>query len=450
MMLTPEEARALAHEVVTMAADGGAEEAEVVVLAEDSAVTRFANNRINQNVAEENANVNIRAVVGKRVGVASTNRLDAASLRATAEAALSAARLSAEDPAFPGLPGPRPVGLPDRVSPATLAFDAEARAAAVRDIVAPSVTRGFSAAGKVTANQKTVAVANSLGVDVGMSLSGAQATVLSANLEEEGSGWASFLDTDASKLNAAQLGTEAADLAARSANPGLLAPGDYTVVLAPEAVADLLDFLSYFGFSARAFAEERSFLSGHLDEKIVSDLITISDFAQAPYAMGTTFDFEGQPKPFVPLIDRGVAVQPVTDSYWAAKLGRENTGSALPAPNAFGPLPLNLEMEAGDASLEELIGRVERGVYVTRFNYVNVEDPIPVLLTGMTRDGTFVIEDGRLARPVKNLRFTQSAIEALASCKGVTRERRFVGTEEGANYVPGLLLGKFTFTGQTT
>ncbi|NTW29437.1 MAG: TldD/PmbA family protein [Coriobacteriia bacterium] len=449
-MLTSQEARALARATVAMTAETGADEAEALVFAESSALTRFANNRINQNVAEENAQVNVRAVVGKRVGVATTNRLDVASLRATCEAAVAAARIAPADPDFPGLPGPHDVALPDRVAPATLAFDAEARATAVAAIIAPSRERGLTAAGKVRVGHHVTAVANSHGVNVGMALTGAQATVLAMGASDNaGSGWASFLDADASKLAAGALGLEAAELAVRSANPVALDAGDYTVVLAPEAVADFLDFLSYVGFSGRAFSEGRSFMTGHLGEKVMSDLITISDCAGAPHATGVTFDFEGQPKPPVSIIDRGIAVQPVTDSYWAAKLGRPNTGSALPAPNSFGPMPLNLEMAPGDRSLAQLIAGVKRGVYVTRFHYVNVEDPITVLLTGMTRDGTFMIENGLLTRPLKNLRFTQSAVDALAHCEGVTRERRFVGTEEGASYVPGLLLSKFAFTGQT-
>ena len=162
-----------------------------------------------------------------------------------------------------------------------------------------------------------------------------------------------------------------------------------------------------------------------------------------------SFDYEGVGRRRTALIEGGVAREPVTDSYWAAVTRRPNTGHALPAPNQFGPLPLNLEMLPGDAALEGLIGRVERGVYVTRFHYVNVEDPVPVTLTGMTRDGTFLIENGALTRPLKNLRFTQSAIEALASCEGVTAERKFVGTEEGASLVPGLFCRTFAFTGQT-
>ena len=444
-MLTPIQARELARHVVELTP---ADQAECLVAAEKSALTRFANNRINQNVAETNALISVRAVLGKHIGVASTNRLDDASLRAAAEAAVAAARISPEDPNFPGLPGPAPVETPERAYPSTRAFDAEARARAVGAIIDQSSEHGLTAAGKVRAAEHTIAVANSLGVDVGMALTGAQATVLSAGADG-GSGWASFLDGDAANLAPEALGDVAADLALRSANPGALDAGEYAVVLGPEAVSDILDFLAYVGFSAKAVEEGRSFMSGHIGEKLMSELVSITDDALAPHAMGTTFDYEGQPKVRVPLVERGVVGQPVTDSYWAAKLGRPNTGHALPAPNTYGPMPLNVEFAAGDATLDELIGSVKHGVYVTRFHYVNVEDPVSVLLTGMTRDGTFAIENGKLARPLKNLRFTQSAVEALASCQGVTRERSFIGVEESAAFAPALLLGRFAFTGQT-
>lgn len=445
MAMSAEESRALARRVVEMTA---ADQTEVLVASESSALTRFANNRINQNVAEENTQVSIRAVVGKRQGVASTNRLDDESLHAAAEAAVRAARIAPEDPSFPGLPGPSPIVEAERAFQATRDFDAAARARAVHAIVEQSAERGLTAAGKVRSAERTIAVANSLGVDVGQQLTGAQATVLSMGADS-GSGWASFLDSDASKLAAEAIGSVAADIAERSANPVALDPGIYTVVLAPEAVADIADFLAYVGFSAKAVAEKRSFMSDKLGEKIMSDLVTIADDALAPHAMGTTFDYEGQPRVRTVLIDGGVASGPVTDSYWAAKLGVPNTGHALPAPNQYGPMPLNLEFGPGDATIDELIGSVTRGIYVTRFHYVNVEDPIAVMLTGMTRDGTFLIENGRLSSPLKNLRFTQGAVAALASCKGVTRDRQFVGTEEGASYVPGLLLGEFAITGQT-
>jgi predicted Zn-dependent protease len=444
-MMTPDQARALARKVVSLT---HADEAEALVVAEKSALTRFANNRINQNVCESDALVNVRAVLGTRVGVARTNRLDNESLAACCDAAVAAARVAPEDPDFPGLPEPEPVREAERSSTAAKHFDATARADSVHAIIEPSVRRGYTAAGKVRTGTQVVAVANSRGIDVGMEVTGVQATVLS--MGETGSGWSSYLGKGPEGLDAAAMGEHAASVAERSANPEDLEPGTYQVVLAPDAVADIMDFLGFMGFSGKAYEEGRSFMSNMLEDQVMSPYVNIYDDAVSDHAMGLLFDYEGAPKMRIPLIEEGVALRPVTDSYWSAKSGFINSGHALPAPNSYGPLPLNLEMAAGDATIEELISRVDRGVYVTRFHYVNVEDPIPVTLTGMTRDGTFLIENGKLTRPLKNLRFTQSAVEALEGLEALTFERKHVGTEEGASLVPGVLLSAFNFTGQTS
>lgn len=447
-MMTAEEARALARRLVELTA---ADEAEAVVIDDSSALTRFANNQIHQNVAEDDTSVSVRAVLGRRVGVASTNRTDDASLRAVADAAVRAASQAPEDPAFPGLPGPEPVDeRADRASDVTRAFDADARARAVGSIIEQSASRGLVAAGTVNTQTRVTAVANSKGTAVAMPTTGARATVLSMG-KNAGSGWASWTGIDSGQLSPAALGDVAASLAERSANPGDLEPGEYAVVLAPDAVADILEFLAYVGFSAKAFEEGRSFMSGKLEQvSFGTELVTIVDDALAPTAMGLTFDYEGAPKRRVELLQYGVAMRPVTDSYWASKGGWPNSGHALPAPNAFGPYPLNLEWTPGESTVDELIGSIDRGVYVTRFHYVNVEDPMTVLLTGMTRDGTFMIENGRLTRPLKNLRFTQSALEAFKWTSGVTRERRFVGSEDAASLVPAIRVDRFSFTGQTS
>lgn len=447
-MLTETQALELARRVVSLTTSAGAEQAEAIVSAESSGLTRFAGNRIHQNVAEDDARVNVRAVVGARQGVAATNRLDDASLAQAAAAAVRAARVSPDDDAFPGLPGAGAVVLLPRASHATLHFGPEARGDAARSIIGQSASRGLSAAGTVSASVAATAIANSHGVAVAQTVTACAATVLSSG-EDGGTGWASFLHQDSDMLDPASLGDDAATLAQRSSNPGDLEPGSYSVVLAPEAVATLLDMLSYTSFSGRAVAENRSFMSAEQGTQVMSPLVTIADDALASEAMGLTFDYEGCPKRRVVLVENGRVGEAVYDSYWAAKAGHRNTGHALPAMNTFGPYPLNLEMAPGDASLDSLIAGVERGVYVTRFHYVNVEDPVPVLLTGMTRDGTFLIENGRLTRPLKNQRFTQSLVSAFATCTGVTSDRRFVGTEDGAALVPGVLLGEFAFTGQT-
>jgi predicted Zn-dependent protease len=400
MRLSLDDVRAIA---VRAAKVTPADEAEALVTSSASALTRFAGNRIHQNVAETDTQIQIRAVLGTRTGVATTNRLDDVALVRCASAAVEAARHAPEDPEFPGLPGPAPVTAGSRVSDTTRAFGPEARARAAATIIGHAERRELVAAGAVAVNDTAIAVANSHGVDAAMGLTDVRATVLTMGTTG-GSGWASFLGTDAADLSPDALGEEAAETAARAADPQPLEPGVYTVVLAPEAVSDVLDFLGYLGFGAKAFAEGSSFLTGAVGTQLVDPRITIVEDALSAATVGLAFDFEGQPKHRVPLIEAGVAREPVTDSYYAHKLGRENTGHALPSPNPYGPLPLNLEMAAGDASVADMIASVKRGVYVSRFHYVNVEDPMKAVLTGMTRDGTFMIEDGRLARPVRNLR----------------------------------------------
>jgi PmbA protein len=447
--MTPDvaHARALARRTVELARSAGATEAETLVIASTSALTRFANTRIHQNVASSDTGDSVRAVVGRRVGVASTNRTTDADLAACCEAAIQAAKHSPEDPAFPGLPEAREVVAADRSSASTRAFGAAERAAAAGEIVAQSASRGLTAAGQVSVDDSVVAVANSHGTDVGMAQTTCRSTVLSMG-PDEGSGWASFSARDISDFAPVSLGDEAATLAQRSAKPRDLEPGDYTVVLAPDAVADIIQFLGWYGGSAKSVEEGRSFLTGHHGERVMSEAVTIIDDALATWALGLTFDFEGCPKTRVAIIDRGIAGTACTDSYWAAKTGLPNTGHALPAPNSFGPIPLDLAMEPGAASPDSLIASVERGVYVTRFHYVNIEDPVRATLTGMTRDGTFLIEHGHLTTPLRNLRFTQSAVEALLHVGGVSAERKMVG-EEGGALAPYLLLERFAFTGQT-
>lgn len=443
--LTAEQARELAARIVSLTE---ADAAEAIVTSGEESLTRFAENRIHQNVTETDTRISVRAVIDSRQGVASTNRLDAASLAACCAAAVTAADAAPADPDFPGLPTPLPVETPDRAAPGARSFGPEKRAQAVKAMVTESSSREIRAAGGVASATRTIAIANSLGVDVGMETTSVRATVL-AQTHRGGSGWASFCGPDPSALAADRLGRDAATLAQRSEYPGELDPGSYTVVLAPEAVADIVDFLGYLGFSVRSFEEGRSFLSGRLGERIMSELVTITDDALAPEAFGLTFDFEGMPKRRVPLVEGGVATGVVTDSYWAARTGRENTGHALPAPNPYGPLTLDLQMAPGDSTLDELIGSVERGIYVTRFHYVNVEDPVPATLTGMTRDGTFLIEDGELSAPLKNQRFTQSAVAAMDAVRAVTRERAWFDVMLGTVLVPGLLIDGWQFTGQT-
>lgn len=426
------------------------DEVEVLAAVERSALTRFANNRIHQNVAERASSVSVRVVIGARQGVAATDVVDDDGLARCCARAREAALRAPEDPSFPGLPAPvAPPSAPARTPFDLESFDADARADTAAAIIAQSAERGLIAAGTVSASVAGVAVVNSRGIRSAATRSTARATVLSMG-GPGASGWASWLGPDPARLAADALGDRAALLAERSSGARPLEPGAYPVVLAPDAVADLVDFLGYTSFGARDYHERRSFVALHEGERLFPESLTIVDDALDPDAVGLPFDYEGVPKRRVALISRGRPKAVVTDSYWAAKLGRENTGHALPAPNPYGPLPLDLAIEPGDTTVDEMIAGIERGVYVTRFHYVNVEDPVSVLLTGMTRDGTFLIEDGRLTKPLANARFTQSVVEALKGLAAIGRDRELIGTEDGGStLVPALALEAWRFTGST-
>jgi predicted Zn-dependent protease len=195
--------------------------------------------------------------------------------------------------------------------------------------------------------------------------------------------------------------------------------------------------------------EGRSFLNGHFGEQLVGENITLWDDGLDPAGVPMAFDFEGVPKRRVTFFDRGIARDVVYDSYTAGREGKESTGHALPAPNTYGPLPLNLFLAPGDADQAALLRGIDRGLWVTRFHYVNVVHPTKAILTGMTRDGTFLIEDGEITRPVHNLRFTQSVLEALSQVEAIGRDAQMLQDELGGTRVSGLRIGQFTFSSAT-
>ena len=425
-----------------------AEQTEAVYLGTDSALTRFANNAIHQNVAESNAELRVRAVVGKKVGVAITNRLDDESLRRVTAQALEIARLQPENPEFHSLPEPQPIVPANGYSERTASFTPEERAKRVGVIVQLAKERGLEAAGAFSTSTMQIAVANSLGISAyePRTESECHAVVMA---DAQGSGYTQRVATDASTLDFEAMAHEAVNKALRSRNPIDISLGEYPVVLDSYAVADMLQTLAFIGFTATAVQEERSFLNGQFGKQLVDARVTLYDDGHDPTGFPQAFDYEGVPKQRVVFFDAGVANAVVYDSFTAARDGRAaNTGHAMPAPNAYGPLPTNTIMEAGDASMDEMVRGIEHGLYVTRFHYTNVVHLVKTLFTGMTRDGTFLIEHGELTRPVKNLRFTQSILDALNNVQAIGRERN-----QCSEYVPivapALSIGSFNFTGIT-
>ena len=438
---------ALAERALEEAMRAGATEAEALVMAEDASLTRFANSQIHQNVAEVNATINLRFVIGKRVGVASSGRLDDEGLRRLAENAGAIARVVEELEDWGGLPQPTEIE-PVRAAYATGTADAspELRAEGVRAVIAAADAAGVTAYGSFSTGIETTAVATSTGIRAAGSRTVAQLLTVSMG-PGGGTGYAEQAAVDATTIDAAAIGRESAEKARATANAVAIDAGDYPVVLEEYAVVDLLDMLGYLGFSALAVQEERSFVE--VGRRIGSDLVTIVDDGSDPAGLPMAFDYEGVGKQRVPLIEAGVCQGVVYDAQTAARDGVTSTGHGLPAPNPYGPFPLNQVMTAGDASRDELIGGLDRGLLVTRFHYTNPVHPKLAIVTGMTRDGTFLVEGGKIVGPVRNLRFTQSYLDAVAKTVAVARDRKTLKGFLGGAVVPALRIDGWTFTGTT-
>lgn len=427
----------------------GAAGVEVTVERTAAALTRFAASSIHQNVATEDVVVSVRVATDDgRIGVVGASTDDPAEVARVAHEALAVARVSPVDPTFAGFAPPgavRDVPLDDATAGATPAD----RAATVRALLA-EVPGPFEAAGAYATAAAELAVFTSAGQRAYAPLS--SATLSTVVTGPSSSGWAEAGGRSADDVDAGGVAQRALGKARAGASPREVEEGDWAVVLEPPAVATLVQFLAYLGFGARAVAEERSFVSGQLGQRLFDPSVTIVDDAAAPGALGYAVDWEGTPKQRVTLVDSGVVAGVVHDRATAAAAGTTSTGHALPAPSALGPIPLHPVLVPGDGgTVDDLVGATERGLLVTRFHYTNVVHPLRVILTGMTRDGTFLVENGRVVAPVRNLRFTCSLLDVLAQVSAVGTQTGY-GTElfGGGAPFPALRLPAFSFTGSTT
>lgn len=422
-----------------------ADQTEVVVIGVDSALTRFANSGIHQNVAERNVQIRVRAIVGKRSGVATGNDLSDSALAEVVKRAVDAAKRQPEDPALPDLPGPLPATSVPSFSQVTADCTPEQRARMVAPICALAVAQGLNASGACSTETTEIGIANSRGVRRHELRS--SSSLLTVILDDQGSGYAEQTARDVDSIDAEALGREAVDKAVRSRGAERIEPGDYPVVLEGYAVGEMLMYLAYMGFGALSLQEGTSFLRGRLGQQIVDRRISVWDDALGTDGLPASFDYEGVPKQRVDLIANGIGAGVVYDTKTAAREGQQSTGHALPAPNTFGPFPSHLTMGAGDTPCSELAQGIERGLWVTRFNYVNVVKSDRAVLTGLTKDGTFLIEHGEVTRPVKNLRFTESVLDAWSGLRALGAERRLMEGWGGAVLAPAMRLDRFRFTG---
>jgi len=425
-----------------------ADAVEVLFLHEWGGLTRFASSSIHQSTWREDTGLRVRVALGDRVGVAATNDFSPEGARGAAESAREMAEVVAPDPHFPGLAPVDPVQDASRFDEATSRTTPERRAEGVAELVA-RCGAGFVAAGAFETMASEIAVANSRGQFCWAPTTLASLTTVVTG-GEGGSGFAETFGPRIDDVDADAIGRRAADKAIGSQAPRDLEPGRFTVVLEPSAASTLVGFLAWIGFGGRQLLEGRSCLSGREGERVAAEAITIVDDARGPGSLGLPFDFEGVPRARVPLIERGVFRGGVYDLRTAKLGGTTTTGHALPSPNPEGPFPLNLFMEPGEASLQEMIASTERGLLVTRFHYSNVVHPVESTITGMTRDGTFLIERGEVAHPVKNLRFTQSILEALTDTTMLGRDTELASEFFfSASRVPALKIASFNFSGRS-
>jgi len=430
-----------------------ADEAEAFVHAERSGLARFAGDEIHQPTLTDNASVQLRVARAGRVGSATTNRLSEEGLRAAARRAAEAADRAPADPGFDGLARPAEIPRVEGFDDATARLSPEEQA--VRARAAIDAADGLGVYGYYTSGVTRLAVASSSGLRGEQELTDATALVLAA--AAGASGYASATSWRDGDVDPAAVAREAAEKAARTRGAVELEPAKYRAVLEPYALSELLEYFSFDAFNGPALLEERSYLAGRIGERLFDESVTIVEDPLDPAGLPKAFDFEGTPRRRVPLVEDGVARGAVWDRSASARAaGYESTGHAGPPEmRIYGAFPIALSVAPGDAaSVDELAELVEDGIHVTRLHYLSVVDPREGIVTGMTRDGTFRIRDGRVAEPLVNLRFTVSVPEVLADVPGLTRERMLVNRSDfyGERYpfgvlCPALATASFAITG---
>jgi predicted Zn-dependent protease len=438
--LSREESRAIANAALSFATGEGT---RVTVGSGMRQNTRFAVNQISTAGDSYNASVTVEATVGKRTGTASTNRLDDESLRQVVQNAERLARLSPEDPEAMPLLGQQEYGRADGWSDATAALEPDVRAAAVQKITDPAEGRNLIATGYLEANAGSTAVANSQGLFAYHRQTSLALTTTVRTPDGTGSGWAGAAHYDWDRVNPEALGERAIEKARLSRSPVAVEPGRYTVILEPTAVGNLVQLI-LGAVNARAADEGRSFFSRpgggtKIGMKVLDDRVSLVTDPGDPDAPAAPFTAEGLPVRRTEWIRDGVVRELSYDRFWAAKEGH------APTPTAG-----TLRMSGGNATLEQMIASTSRGILVTRFWYIRAVDPRTILYTGLTRDGTFLIENGRISRAVKNLRFNDSPIFMLNNLEAIGTPVRVSASEAGgpgtAIVVPPIKVRDFSFT----
>ncbi len=438
-----------------------AEEVEAIFTSSRFALTRFANNTIHQNVEEENSVVSIRTNFAGRTARSTANQFDDESLRRAITASESLARVQAADPDLLPMPASDEAKAAGEGARATRFFDETAaitpaeRAEVVRDMVSVAGKYKLTAAGIYSNADACEGIFNSRGLAKWHEQTLAEVSI--TMLGDDSSGWQKLNSPDVTKLDAAGLAETAAQKAIESARPREIAPGKYTVILEPSAALDIVGFM-FWDYSGVAILDQRSFLNDRIGTQLFGENVNIWDDVAHPLQAGSPFDGEGMERQRVRLVENGVVkrvvyaratAEKMKKSEYAGKVGTiEATGHGFPLPNEAGEMPMNIVFGRPHKpeSIEEMIASTERGVLVTRLWYIREVDPYEKIVTGMTRDGTFLVEKGKIQCGVRNFRFNQSLISMLSNVEAMGVPVRACGEESFDMVVPAMKVREFNFT----
>jgi predicted Zn-dependent protease len=442
-----------------------ADEVEVFVSGGKFALTRFANNTIHQNVAEENSVLSVRTVFDGKTARASTNKSNDESLREVVRASEDLAKVQHRDPDL--LPMPTPAEAegntdqggqatpPSRHFEQTASITPELRAEGVQKIVGVADRHKLTTAGVYSTGDSFEGIFNSRGVSAWHRQTSAEVSV--TMLGGDSSGWQKANSPAVSKIDPLQLAEIAANKAVDSAHPREIPAGKYTVILEPAAVLDIVGFM-FWDYSGMAILDQRSFLTGRIGTKLFGENVTIWDDVGHPLQAGTPFDGEGVKRQKVKLVENGVVERVVYARSTAERMRQSEqkdkvgpifaTGHGFALPNEIGEMPLNIVFAPVNPpqSIEEMIASTERGVLVTRLWYIREVEPFEKMLTGMTRDGTFYVENGKVQGGIRNFRFNESLVHMLSNVDAMSSAVRASGEESFDMVVPAMKVRDFNFT----
>jgi predicted Zn-dependent protease len=439
------------------------DEVEVLFSGGHFALTRFANNTIHQNVAEENHVVSVRSVFEGKTARAFTNKFDEESLRQVVRSAESLARVQHPDPDILPMPdareaaggGARATQTPSRHFEQTAQITPEQRAEGVKQIVGVAEKHTLTTAGVFSSAESFEGIFNSRGLSRWHTQTSAEVSI--TMLADDSSGWQKASSPDVATLDPLRLAEIAAQKAVSSEHPREIPPGKYTVILEPAAVLDIVGFM-FWDYSGMAILDHRSFLTGRIGTKLFGDNITIWDDVAHPLQSGSPFDGEGIQRQKVGLVEDGVVKRVVYARATAERMKRSEykdkvgpiaaTGHGFPLPNEMGEMPLNIVFApvSNPQTVEQMIASTERGVLVTRLWYIREVEPFEKMLTGMTRDGTFYVENGRVLGGLRNFRFNESLIHMLSNVEAMSVPLRSCGEESFDMVVPAMKVRDFNFT----